>query len=120
MKRLSMTIMLLVVAAMASDVTGTWTGTFTVSGGDHSTPQIVILKQNGNKLTGSAGPDAQEQYPLENGKIEGDRVTFELTSGEWKFSYNLRRSGQDGLKGNLELKSVNDGRTAVVALSRTK
>jgi hypothetical protein len=120
MKRVLMTITMLVVAAMVADVTGTWSGSFTVSGGDHSIPQIVILKQNGDKLTGSAGPDAQEQYPLENGKVEGDRVTFELTSGEWKFSYDLRRTGQNGLKGNLKLSSVNEGRNAVVSLSRTK
>lgn len=116
MKRVLVLVVLLVVGAAAADVTGT----FKVSGGDHSTPQIIILKQDGNKLTGSAGPDAGEQYPIENGTVEGDRVRFELTSGEWRFGYELKRAGPDEMKGDLELKSVGSRRTAVVALSRTK
>ena len=120
MKRVLVIVLLFVMVAMASDVTGTWSGTFKVSGGDHSVPQMIIFKQDGVKLTGSAGPDAGEQYPIDNGKVEGDRLTFELTSGEWKFSYDLRRAGQDEMKGNLELKSVNNGRSAVVSLRRMK
>jgi hypothetical protein len=115
MKRVIVLVVLLVVGAVGVDVTGTWSGTFKVSGGDHSTPQIIILKQDGNKLTGSAG-----QYPIENGKVEGDRVRFELTSGEWRFGYDLKRAGADEMKGDLELKSVGSRRTAVVVLSRTK
>jgi len=119
-KRVIVLIVLLVIRAAAVDVTGTWSGTFKVSGGDHNVPQIIILKQDGNKLTGSAGPDAEEQYPIENGKVEGDRVRFELTSGEWRFGYDLKREGQDEMKGDIELKSVGSRRTAVVSLSRTK
>ncbi len=113
-------VLLCLVSAMASDVAGKWSGTFKASGGDHGIPQIVILKLDGNKLTGSAGPDAEEQYPIENGRIEGDRVRFELTSGEWRFSYDLRRAGEDEMKGNLELTSINNRRTAVVSLSRVR
>jgi hypothetical protein len=120
LKRTVLIVALLAVGAMASELTGTWSGTFKVSGGDHSIPQIMILKQDGNKLAGSAGPELGEQYPIEGGKVDGDRVTFEVTSGEWKFSYDLKRSAPDEMNGNLELKSVDDRRTAVVSLSRTK
>ena len=119
MRRVAAVVLLLATFAMASDVTGTWTGTFKVSGGDHSVPQVIILKQDGNKLAGSAGPDAGEQYPIENGKVDGDRVTFELTTGEWRFSYDLKRSGQE-MSGNLTLKSVNNSSTAKVSLSKSK
>ena len=121
MNKLKRTLVIIVLfaAAMASEVSGTWSGTFKVRG-DHSTPQIIILKQDGKKLTGSAGPELGEQYPVENGQIDGDRVRFEVTSGEWRFSYDLKRLGPDEMKGNLELKSVDDKRTAVVSLSRTK
>ena len=113
-------IVMLVVMASASELTGTWSGTFKVSGGDHSTPQIMILKQDGKKLTGSAGPELGEQYPVENGQVDGDRVRFEVTSGEWRFSYDLKRSGADEMKGNVELKGVDDVRVADVVLRRTK
>jgi hypothetical protein len=120
MKKMLWIVLLLVLRAAAADVTGKWSGTFKVNGGDHPIPQIVTLKQDGNKLTGSAGPDPDEQYPIENGKVQADRVTFELTTGEWRFSYALKPSGQSGLSGNLTLKSVNNTRTAVVQLNRTK
>jgi hypothetical protein len=109
-----------IAGAEASDLAGKWSGTFKASGGDHGIPQIVTFKQEGNKLTGTAGPDAGEQYPIENGRIEGDHVRFEVTSGEWRFSYDLQRAGEDEMKGNLELTSVNNRRTAVVSLSRVK
>jgi hypothetical protein len=120
MKRVLVIVLLWAISAVASDVTGTWSGSFKVNGGDHTIPQMMIFKQDGTKVNGSAGPDAQEQYPIENGKIEGDHLRFEVTSGEWRFSYDLTRSGQDEINGNLDLKSVNNGRTAVVSLKRVK
>ena len=36
------------------------------------------MGQDGNKLTGSGGPNETEQHPFENGKVEGDRLTFEV------------------------------------------
>ncbi len=123
MKKVLVIVLLLAISALialASEVTGTWSGTFKVNGGDHTVPQVMIFKQDGSKLNGSAGPDAQEQYPIENGKVEGDRLRFEVTTGEWRFSYDLKRSGPDEINGDLDLKSVNNGRTAVVSLKRMK
>jgi hypothetical protein len=53
--------------------------------------------------------------PYQNGKVNGDRVTFELTTGEWKFFYDLKNSGLQ-MSGKLVLKSANDSRTAEVSL----
>ena len=120
MRKLFAIVVLLTVSASAGDLNGKWSGTFKVDGGDHDIPQIFILQQSGNVLTGSGGPDAQEQYPVENGRVDGDRVKFEVTTGEWKFAYDLRQTEPDVLKGNLELKSINNSRTATVALSKSK
>ncbi len=111
---------LLLLAAMAGDLTGKWSGAFKVDGGDHNVPQLFILKQQGTTLTGSGGPNSGEQYPIENGRIEGDKVRFEITTGEWKFTYDLRLAEPDGLKGDLKLESVGDRRTAQVSLARVK
>jgi hypothetical protein len=77
------------------------------------------LPQEGNKLTGSGGPNYSEQYPLERGNVDGDRVRFEITTGEWKFIYDLRTTGA-GMTGDLELKGINDKRTAKVSLNKVK
>lgn len=120
MNRTVTTVFLLAASAMAGDLTGKWSGTFKVDGGDHNVPQLFILKQQGKALTGSGGPNAGEQYPLENGRIDGDEVRFELTTGEWKFAYDLKQTGPDGLKGDLKLQSVNDSRNARVSLTKWK
>ena len=105
--------------AFAADLTGKWSGTFRATGADHDIPQLFILKQDGMDLHGSGGPDEGEQYPIENARINGNNVTFELTTGEWKFSYRLRVSGRD-MSGDLDLKSESNARTAKVSLKRTE
>jgi hypothetical protein len=44
-------------------------------------------------------------------------VHFEITTGEWKFFYDLKLSGQT-LAGKLILKSATDTRSAQVKLTR--
>ena len=111
-------IMILLSAAVASDLSGKWSGQFKADGADHGVPQLFILQQQGTKLTGSGGPNEGEQYPIENGNIEGDEAKFELTTGEWKFTYRLKRTGQDELQGDIKLEEVGDRRTAKVSLRR--
>ncbi len=109
---------LLAAGAMAGNLTGKWSGTFKVGGGDHTVPQLFILKQQGKTLTGSGGPNAGEQYPIENGRVDANEVRFQLTTGEWKFSYDLKQTDSNVLKGDLKLESVDDSRTAKVSLTR--
>ena len=119
MKKAIAVVLLLAVNAVAGDLTGKWSGAFKVDGADHDVPQLLIFKQDGNKLTGSGGPDQSERYPIEDGKVDGDRVTFEITTGEWKFTYSLKAIDAK-LAGDLELKSVDNRRTAKVNLSRAQ
>jgi hypothetical protein len=44
---------------------------------------------------------------------------FEITTGEWRVLYDLKSTGER-ITGTLELKSVNDSRTATVSLSKVK
>jgi hypothetical protein len=120
MKTIILVVMLLAASAMAGDLTGKWSGTFKVNGGDHTVPQLFLLKQQDKTLTGSGGPNAGEQYPIEHGRIEGDDVKFELTTGEWKFTYDLKQTEADALRGDLRLESVGESRTAKVSLVRAK
>lgn len=98
---------------------GRWEGSFRIAGGEHEVPQLFVLNQDGKKLTGTGGPDGAERYPIANGQVNGDRVTFELTTGDWKFFYDLKNSGQQ-MTGTLTLKSVNATRTAEVSLRKSR
>ena len=119
MKIFAALLLLTVTPATAADLTGTWSGSFKPEGGEHDIPQLVTLKQQGSALSGSAGPNAGEQYPIENGSVNGSKASFQVTTGEWKFTYNLTADG-DVLAGDLKLESPTESRTAKVRLTRTK
>ena len=65
---------LCVFTAVAADVTGKWTAQ--VPGRNGTTENTFVLKQEGNKLTGSItggrGGDAQ----ITDGKMDGDTISF--------------------------------------------
>lgn len=50
------------------DLTGVWTGTLTRTGSEGG-PAHLSLKQKGAELTGTAGPSADRQTAISNGKV---------------------------------------------------
>ena len=117
MRKLAIAVVLSAFCAMADGVTGKWSGTFTPDSGEGDQPLFLILTQDENKLTGSGGPDESEQHPMQNGKVEGDHVTFEVPAGGGKFTFDLKVTG-DELKGNLQVEGKENVRTAKVAAKR--
>jgi hypothetical protein len=111
--------LLLAMAAPNGTLSGKWEGSFQVAGGEHDVPQLFVFSEDGKKLTGTGGPDGVERYPIANGLVNGDRVTFELTTGDWKFFYDLKDTGQR-MSGQLMLKSVYATRTAEVSLRKSE
>ena len=62
--------------AMAADVTGTWTGE--AKGPDGSSFQITFtFKQDGATLTGTVQPPQGDPMAISNGKVDGDKFTFD-------------------------------------------
>jgi opacity protein-like surface antigen len=62
--------------AMAADVTGTWTGE--VKAPDGSTfPLTFTFKQDGTTLTGSVLGAGGDPIPITNGKVDGNKFTFD-------------------------------------------
>lgn len=71
----------LVAVTLLADVTGKWSGSFDITGPDGQTTAntaFLDLKQNGVELTGTGGPNAEHQFAISNGKIDGDSLTFDL------------------------------------------
>jgi hypothetical protein len=77
-----------------ADLSGTWKVTSTWGSGDRQNQNalIMIVRQNGNEITGSLGPSADEQpLAISNGRIDGDTVTFDLGNERAKLSVKFQR-----------------------------
>ena len=65
-----------------TNVTGKWTGTMMRTAPDGRSQTIawmLDLTQKGKVLTGTAGPNAERQWPIENGgTVDGSKVTFKV------------------------------------------
>lgn len=123
MKRTFVCFLLAVVTAaiaMAADATGKWTGSFTPENGDTQSA-LLVLKQNGTAITGTAGPDEGEQWPIRVGKIEGNKVTVEVQSEDGVAVYRceLVLDG-DHMKGDLTATRGDQTMKAKMDVSRVK
>jgi hypothetical protein len=102
----------------AADVTGTWKGTFTPENRDAG-PALVILKQTGETVTGTAGPDESERHDIANGKVTGDTVTFEVPRGQGTMKFVLVLEA-DTLTGRATRERDGEQQTAKLNLKREK
>ena len=73
--------MLSAVAHDTPNVTGKWSGTLKMDGKSDATPAYSIFNQDGNKLSGSVGANESEQDSFEGGKVDGDKLTFDVPQG---------------------------------------
>jgi hypothetical protein len=68
-------VLLTAVMALAGDLSGRWQGKLSVNGDEM--PGYLVLKQDGQQLTGTAGPDAQNQIKLTQGLVKDGEATIE-------------------------------------------
>jgi hypothetical protein len=112
----------MVLVGSAADVTGTWSGTLKITGPDGQMQDDtvhMILKQDGAKLTGTAGPTAAEQLPIEKGAVDGNKVSMEvpIPNGSFKFAVVLEG---DHLKGDVALSAGGQVMKATMDATRAK
>lgn len=93
MQRLIIMTLLLSFVASAADVTGKWTAHWEFSRADGtkrsgSTP--LVLKQEGEKLSGHTYSTKGDPLSLREAKIDGDRVTFEVPDLYIPVKFELR------------------------------
>ena len=65
----------------AEDLTGKWSGSFVITFSDGETKDstaFMDLKQKGAELTGTAGENPNSQWTIQKGKVEGNKVTFQV------------------------------------------
>ncbi|MES1257481.1 MAG: hypothetical protein ABUS51_03590 [Acidobacteriota bacterium] len=111
-------LMLAAAGLIAADATGTWTGTFTPAGQEPGTAHLV-LKQDGATLTGTAGPRADEQSEIRNGKAEDGKITFELAHDDVTMKFVLKQEG-DAIRGDVSREKDGQIQEAKLEVSRSK
>jgi hypothetical protein len=106
----------------AEDLTGKWSGSFVITFSDGETRDakaFMDLKQKGAELSGTAGEAPDRQWAIQKGKVEGNKMTFEVqTEGPLiKFELTLI----DGhLKGEAKAEHEGKSMKAAIDLERQK
>jgi hypothetical protein len=114
-------------AVAAEDLSGKWSGSFVGldPNGQQMTEQIVMnLVHKGAELTGTAGPNDQQQWKILNGKVDGNKISFDVPGGGdnqggplLKFAMNYA----DGhLKGDVNVDMGDKKLTAKIDTTRVK
>lgn len=88
-------------AAQATDLTGNWNATFTRTAPSGETQSITFtfhFTQKDKELTGTVGPEPARQWKVENGVVDGAKVTFQAQQPEGP----LRKFTLTHAKGRLE------------------
>jgi beta-lactamase regulating signal transducer with metallopeptidase domain len=83
-------------AQSSPGITGVWTGigtqTGALSGAGQKRPVQLNLEQKGSEVTGLIG-SPQGQLPILSGRIEGDKLSFEVSSQPVPIKFELRLMG---------------------------
>jgi len=99
MKRLlcacaALAMMLSAATAPAADVTGTWTAE--AAAPDGSTFQLTFtFKQDGAKLTGTVQGPMGEPMEITNGRIDGDKFSFDVSFNGMTISHQCTVAGDE-------------------------
>jgi hypothetical protein len=86
------------------------------------TGAILVLKQEGNAITGTVGPDEQERIAIKKGTIEGNKITLECRDEEHNRSirFDLAIEGER-IKGEANFSSAEgEKRNAKLDVGRVK
>jgi hypothetical protein len=87
---------LFAVVATAADINGKWTGTADLQG--QTLERTFVFKVDGTKLTGETSSELLGKSTIEEGKVDGDEISFVITASfqgnEVKMNYKGKISGE--------------------------
>lgn len=72
-------------ALHAAELTGRWSGSFDITNEQGETKPdtaYMDLKESAGSVIGNAGPNADQQWPLRKGKLDGQKLTFEVVTDD--------------------------------------
>lgn len=116
--RLIISCLLAAGSLLAADATGKWIGTIEVQGESRTVPAYVVLKQEEAKITGTAGPNAEKQDPIQNGKADASgKISFEVVDGDAMMTFTLQQT-TDEVKGDVTREQDGRKQAAKIQLKR--
>ena len=118
-----LSILLFAAAAFAADanVAGRWSGSMTLLAPDGQTRDgsaLLILTQSGTAVAGTAGPSEDRQLPIQAGKIDGSKLTFQVQAEDVNFSFALSLDKPDHMAG--EVNGTQNGQQLKIKLDLTR
>ena len=114
-------VMLTLAPAQTADLTGKWTGAFNPQRPDGTTSEQTIemnLIHKGKVVSGTAGPNADQQWPVSNGIVDGPKVTFDVTTDNGMVIKFALTHAKDRLTGDAD--ASRDGQTRKAKIDVTK
>lgn len=120
---LAILVMTAVPAQAQTTLTGKWDGTMTRTAPDGRTQSIDFMfdiVQKGKVLTGTVGPNAERQWPIEKGTVNGTKVSFQVQQPEGPLRTFTLTLVDGRLKGNMLAEMNGQSFEAVVDAGRTK
>lgn len=105
------------------DLTGKWTGTMTRTAPDGTTQSIDFmfdLTQKGKVLTGTVGPNAERQWPIQKGAVDGGKITFQVQQPDGPLRTFTLKPVKDRLQGEMLAEMNGQSFTAKVDAGRAK
>lgn len=93
--------------ASAADISGTWKGTADTPNG--AVERTFVFKVDGHKLTGETTSNMFGKSAIQDGKVDGDDVSFSITVNvqgtEGKVNYKGKVAG-DSIKFTVEVEAI--------------
>jgi hypothetical protein len=109
--------------AQTPSLTGKWTGKLTRTAPDGTTQSIdwmLDLKQKDKVLTGTSGPNAERQWTIEKGTVEGSNVKFQVQQPDGPMRTFTLKLVKDRLQGEMLAELKGQSFTAKVDVGRDK
>lgn len=106
MRRFLFVFLLTVLSLSAAGFSGKWAGELRKIKSEADRPDVdahyLVLEQKGATVTGTAGAQREAQFDIQNVKLNGSRLTFEITleGPGITVAYDLQLSG-DTITGSI-------------------
>lgn len=111
----------------AANVSGKWSGSLEFKdpeGHAQTIPAHAEFKQQDQIVTGAVWKEAGHEFRIENGKVEGDRITFEFKAPEGEedsvlvHTVTLAVTGEGQLQGEVAIEAEGNRMIGKLVLTR--